>query len=60
MVVIMMMMMLIMIILMILMHVEGIAIFRSARTSCTTFKWSVHLALNIWITYIQAYMPYEL
>ena len=37
------------------------AIFRSARTSCTTFGWSrpVRPALKIWITYIQAYMPYE-
>ena len=38
-------------------------IFRSARTSCTTFGWfvrpSVRPALKIWITYIQAYMPYE-
>ena len=37
-------------------------IFRSARTSCITFGWSrlsVPCALKIWITYIQAYMPYE-
>ena len=34
-------------------------IFRSARTSCTTFDWSRPSALKIWITYIQAYMPYE-
>ena len=37
-------------------------IFRSARTSCTTFGWSRPVrpsALKIWITYIQAYMPYE-
>ena len=37
-------------------------VFRSARTSCTTFGWSrlsVPSALKIWITYIQAYMPYE-
>ena len=35
-------------------------LFRSARTSCTTFGWFVRPALKIWITYIQAYMPYEL
>ena len=43
-------------------------IFRSARTSCTTFGWfvppvppvrPVRPALKICITYIQAYMPYE-
>ena len=34
------------------------AFFRSARTSCTTFGWS-RPARKIWITYIQAYMPYE-
>ena len=36
---------------------------RSARTSCTIFGWSVRpsvpSARKIWITYIQAYMPYE-
>ena len=39
------------------------ALFRSARTSCTTFGWFVPFvrpALKICITYIQAYMPYEL
>ena len=36
------------------------AIFRCARTSCTTFGCSVRpCALKIWITYIQVYMPYE-
>ena len=33
-------------------------IFRSARTSCTTFDVS-RPVLKIWITYIQAYMPHE-
>ena len=37
--------------------------FRSARTSCTTFDGPRPVpsrpALKIWITYIQAYMPYE-
>ena len=39
-----------------------IALFRSARTSCTTFDRSVPsrpCARKIWITYTQAYMPYE-
>ena len=36
------------------------AFFRSARTFCTTFDWSVRpCALKIWITFMQAYMPYE-
>ena len=36
------------------------ALFRSTRTSCRTFDFPVHpSALKIWITYIQAYMPYE-
>ena len=38
-----------------------VVIFRSARTSCTTFGWSrpsVPCALKMWITYIQACMPY--
>ena len=35
------------------------ALFRSARTSCTTSDGSRPSALKIWITYIQAYMPYE-
>ena len=39
-----------------------VKLFRSARTSCTTFGWFVQSrpsAIKIWITYIQAYMPYE-
>ena len=35
-------------------HLRNESIFRSARTSCTTFDWSRPSALKIWITYIQA------
>ena len=46
----------------VLLKLQQISIFRSMRlrTSCTTFGWSVRpCARKIWITYIQAYMPYE-
>ena len=41
----------------------GFMIFRSARTSCRTFDFRVRPPVRprqfFWITYIQAYMPYE-
>ena len=46
-------------------HSRPSYLFRSARTSCTTFGWfvrpsrPVRPARKIWITIIQAYMPYE-